>query len=142
MLGMLIEVQRLVVATIAQTLLYGIYLETLIQCLRWLIFIDGGWTPRDKINSRIMAFATGFIFLTSTTNLIFSLQYTLEILREDEDWHMNDIVMSMVCPPRLDEVDGTPDPTILIYKHLLYKYNVSSISPFYKRLSLYIKHLQ
>ncbi|KIL57880.1 hypothetical protein M378DRAFT_1027498 [Amanita muscaria Koide BX008] len=81
---MLTEFQMFVVTVIAQTLLYGIYLETLIQCLRWLIFTDEGWKPQDKINSLIVAFATGFIFLMSTTNLITALKYTLETLRRDK----------------------------------------------------------
>ncbi|KAM6499963.1 hypothetical protein JOM56_005471 [Amanita muscaria] len=92
---MLIEVQRAVVTITAQTFLYGIYLETFIQCLRWLIFIDEGWKPRDKINSLIMAFATGFVFLTSTINLIVTLQYTLKILRRYEGSQLSDIGIVM-----------------------------------------------
>ncbi|KIL56447.1 hypothetical protein M378DRAFT_89300 [Amanita muscaria Koide BX008] len=92
---MLTQVQRAAVETIAQALLYGIYLETLIQCLRWLVFIDEGWKPRDKINSLIMTFATSFIFLTSTINLMTSLQYTLGILRRDENWQLNGIGIAM-----------------------------------------------
>ncbi|KAM6499956.1 hypothetical protein JOM56_005464 [Amanita muscaria] len=98
---MLTEVQRLVVTLIAQTLFYGIYLETLIQCLRWLIFTDEGWKPREKINSLIMTFATGFIFLTSTSNLLTSLQDVLKISRRDEGWQLKDIGIAMTISESL-----------------------------------------
>ncbi|KIL57873.1 hypothetical protein M378DRAFT_359464 [Amanita muscaria Koide BX008] len=84
---MLAKVPRVVVAMIVQTLLYGIYLETLIQCLRWLIFIDEGWKPREKINSHTLTFTTIFIFFTSTINHITTLQFALEILSRDKSRH-------------------------------------------------------
>ncbi|KAM6499953.1 hypothetical protein JOM56_005461 [Amanita muscaria] len=76
---MLTNVQRDLVVGISQALFYGIYIATIIQCFRWLIFTDEGWKPRGKANSlSVQAFATIFVFLTSTTNLIASQQYMLQ----------------------------------------------------------------
>ncbi|KIL53974.1 hypothetical protein M378DRAFT_29420, partial [Amanita muscaria Koide BX008] len=65
---MLTDNQIDLVSDFTQALLYGIYLATLIQCFRWLIFTDEGWEPREKINF-LMVFATIFIFFMSTINL-------------------------------------------------------------------------
>ncbi|KIL58937.1 hypothetical protein M378DRAFT_15195 [Amanita muscaria Koide BX008] len=77
---MLTHSQSFFVEVFIQALLYGIYLATLIQCFRWLIFTDEGWKPREKINS-VMTMATIFFFLTSTTNLATTLVYELDVKR-------------------------------------------------------------
>ncbi|KAM6499797.1 hypothetical protein JOM56_005305 [Amanita muscaria] len=80
---MLTEGQVYFVTVFTQALLYGIYLATLISCFRWLVFTDEGWKPRQKINM-VMTFATIFIFLMSTVNLVTALKYGLnEYINED-----------------------------------------------------------
>ncbi|KIL61591.1 hypothetical protein M378DRAFT_129682 [Amanita muscaria Koide BX008] len=114
---MLIVIQRAVVSVIIQALLYGIYLSTLIQCIRWLMFTDEGWKPRERMNSLTIAFATIFIFLTSTTNVINEVQYTLGRLVRDEYRRMYGIVMATVLLQQISalltvlSVDG-----VLIYR--------------------------
>ncbi|KAM6499764.1 hypothetical protein JOM56_005272 [Amanita muscaria] len=73
------------VGQLTQALLYGIYLATLIQCFRWLIFTDEGWEPREKINF-LMVFSTSFIFVMSTINLATSLTYELKYIGRDVSW--------------------------------------------------------
>ncbi|KAM6499959.1 hypothetical protein JOM56_005467 [Amanita muscaria] len=92
---MLTSGQLSVVGLITQTLTYGIYLATLIQCFRWLIFTDEGWKPREKINSLNMTFATIFIFLTSTTNIITALQITLGYYRRTPRGYIQGVGMAM-----------------------------------------------
>ena len=48
-------------------ILYGLYLATLVQCLRWLLFDDDGWKFRAHINW-FMLTVTLFIFLFSTAD--------------------------------------------------------------------------
>ncbi|KIL63866.1 hypothetical protein M378DRAFT_79145 [Amanita muscaria Koide BX008] len=69
---MLTDSQTVIVSLFTHGLLYGIYLATLIQCLRWLTFTDEGWKPREKINT-VMILTTIFIFLMSTINHAASL---------------------------------------------------------------------
>ena len=51
-----------------QAVFYGLYIATLLHCLRWLIFTDGGWKPRDRVN-KLMLTSSVLIFLLSTMNL-------------------------------------------------------------------------
>ena len=51
-----------------QAIFYGLYIATLLHCLRWLIFTDGGWKPRDKVN-KLMLTSSVLIFILSTMNL-------------------------------------------------------------------------
>ncbi|KIL56449.1 hypothetical protein M378DRAFT_522829 [Amanita muscaria Koide BX008] len=92
---MLTDVQGVLVALISEALFYGIYIATIIQCFRWLIFTDDGWKPRGKVNSLSSAFATIFFFLTYTTNLIASLQVMIQDLGRDEMRDMYGTVMVM-----------------------------------------------
>ncbi|KAM6499761.1 hypothetical protein JOM56_005269 [Amanita muscaria] len=85
---MLIETQLFLVGLLTQALLYGIYLATLIQCFRWLIFTDEGWKPREKINV-LMMFSTTFIFVMSTINLATSLTFELKDITGDVIWFQN-----------------------------------------------------
>jgi hypothetical protein len=94
---MLTNGQVFLVALFALSLLYGVYLTTLIQCFRWLIFTDEGWKLRSKINS-VMTLATVFIFLTSTTNLVCTLKYELDAyVRRNKNWSLYGVVMAAVC---------------------------------------------
>ena len=58
----------LLIALFTQATLYGLYVATLIDCLRWLIFTDDGWKQRDRVN-KLMLITTVVIFLLSTVNL-------------------------------------------------------------------------
>ncbi|KAM6499094.1 hypothetical protein JOM56_004602 [Amanita muscaria] len=55
--------ELVIIPLFVQAILYGLYLASLVHCLRWLIFNDQGWTPRRHINW----------FMLSTTIIIFSL---------------------------------------------------------------------
>ncbi|KIL63023.1 hypothetical protein M378DRAFT_80336 [Amanita muscaria Koide BX008] len=92
----LTDAQSYLVAVFTQALLYGIYIATLIQCFRWLIFSDEGWKLREKTNS-LMVFAVIFIFVTSTIYLVTSLQYEINEYTRAEDWNQYGTVMAMVC---------------------------------------------
>ena len=37
-----------------QAALYGIYVATLIHCLRWLVYTDEGWKQRDRVNKLML----------------------------------------------------------------------------------------
>ncbi|KIL60204.1 hypothetical protein M378DRAFT_168341 [Amanita muscaria Koide BX008] len=90
---MLTNGQLFLVALFTLALLYGVYLATLIQCFRWLVFADEGWKLRAKINS-VMTLATIFIFLTSTINVVSTLKYELDAyVRKDQNWSLYGVVM-------------------------------------------------
>ena len=61
--------------------LYGLYLTTLIYCLRWLVYTDDGWKLRDRIN-KPMLITSVLIFLYSTLDLAFMLQIELYSIGE------------------------------------------------------------
>ncbi|KIL55387.1 hypothetical protein M378DRAFT_90968 [Amanita muscaria Koide BX008] len=83
---MLTDSQTVIVSLFTHGLLYGIYLATLIQCLRWLTFTDEGWKPREKINT-VMILTTIFIILMSTINHAASVAYYLKTyIRRDVSW--------------------------------------------------------
>ena len=93
---MLTRAQVFFVAVFTQALLYGIYLATLIQCFRWLIFDDEGWKPRKKINLAT-TFATIFILLMLTINFVTAMIYELnQYIRQDKSWYQYGTVMAMV----------------------------------------------
>ncbi|KAM6499902.1 hypothetical protein JOM56_005410 [Amanita muscaria] len=104
--------QSYLVAVFTQALLYGIYIATLIQCFRWLIFSDEGWKPREKTNS-LMVFAVIFIFVTSTIYLVTSLQYEINEYTRAEDWNQYGTVMAMDTSATLAV---TSVDAILIYR--------------------------
>ncbi|KDR83251.1 hypothetical protein GALMADRAFT_134735 [Galerina marginata CBS 339.88] len=63
-------------------MIYGIYFSTLLQCLRWLLFTDEGWTLRRRKEVKWpMLAATLLLFSFSFTNLILQLRGTLVALR-------------------------------------------------------------
>ena len=57
-----------------QAALYGLYVATLIHCLRWLVYTDDGWKQRDGVN-KLMLITTILIFLVSTVNLFLRLPF-------------------------------------------------------------------
>ena len=59
----------LLFALFTQAALYGLYVATLIHCLRWLVYTDEGWKRRDRVN-KLMLTTTIIIFLCSTVNLV------------------------------------------------------------------------
>jgi hypothetical protein len=64
------------IAVFTQAVLYGLYIATLVHCLRWLIYTDDGWNQRDRIN-KLMLIATILIFMLSTMNLGITFRYNL-----------------------------------------------------------------
>ena len=62
----------LLFALFTQAALYGLYVATLIHCLRWLVYTDEGWKRRDRVN-KLMLTATIIIFLCSTVNLVLTV---------------------------------------------------------------------
>ena len=65
-----------IIEAMVQALLYGLYLVTLVHCLRWLLFADNGWSYRKDIN-RPMLIVTVVIFLLSTASLGMLLELVL-----------------------------------------------------------------
>jgi hypothetical protein len=89
--------QSYLVAIFTLALLYGIYLATVIQCFRWLIFTDEGWELRKNRNS-FMTFAVIFIFITSTIYLVTSFKFEINEYTRTEDWDLYGTAMAIVCP--------------------------------------------
>ncbi|KAM6499532.1 hypothetical protein JOM56_005040 [Amanita muscaria] len=71
-----------VIALFVQTLMYGLYVTTLVHCLRWLFYDDKGWKLREKINWA-MATITVLVFMFFTIDLALTLQITIDSL---ENW--------------------------------------------------------
>ena len=67
------------IALFTQATLYGLYVATLIHCLRWLIYTDDGWKQRDGVN-KLMLITTVVIFLLSTVNLAISLPFQFYVM--------------------------------------------------------------
>ncbi|PFH50980.1 hypothetical protein AMATHDRAFT_40507 [Amanita thiersii Skay4041] len=65
-----------VIATFVQAILYGLYISTLIYCLRWLLFTDEGWKLRKRPQS-VMLGVTVVLFILSTSDLVLSLYNTI-----------------------------------------------------------------
>jgi len=68
-----------------QAVLYGVYVATLIHCLRWLIYTDEGWKLRDRING-FMLITTILIFSLSTTNLFVQLPLQFYAMKDSNTW--------------------------------------------------------
>ena len=66
--------ETVLIAVFTQAVLYGLYIATLVHCLRWLIYTDDGWTKRDGI-SKLMLIAAILIFILSTMNLGITFRY-------------------------------------------------------------------
>ena len=72
--------QTFMIATITQALLYGLYIATLVHCLRWLLFSDEeNWSLRKDVNWRMLIIAV-VIFLLSTASLVTALQDVFTLL--------------------------------------------------------------
>ena len=60
------------IATLLQAILYGFYLETFVQCLRWLLCEDQGWKlrPRGKVNRAMLIIAVLILILASADTMV------------------------------------------------------------------------
>jgi hypothetical protein len=85
----------LLVALFVQTLFYGLYIASLVHCLRWLIYDDDGWKQRDGINKPLVFIAV-LIFAISTANLGITLQYEFVFLGTTTVWSVAAELLS-VC---------------------------------------------
>ena len=63
----------------AQAALYGLYISTLVHCLRWLVYTDDGWKLRDRVN-KLMLITAILIFFLSSVNLFILLPVQLDLL--------------------------------------------------------------
>lgn len=54
-------------------LFYGLYLSTLFNCIRWLVFTDEGWKVRKRI-SWVLLSITIALFMLSTTSKTLDIQ--------------------------------------------------------------------
>ena len=59
----------------SQAIMYGLYVETSVHCLRWLLFDDKDWNIRKKINWTMLTIAV-VLFTLMTVNLLTSLLLT------------------------------------------------------------------
>ena len=73
---------------------YGLYVVTLIHCIRWLVYTDDGWKQRNQFN-RLMLLATIVIFVCSTMNIVLALPFQIWIMDADK-WVFGEQVIS-VC---------------------------------------------
>ena len=74
-----------------QSVLYGLYVGTSVHCVRWLLFDDGDWNVRKKINWTMLTTAI-VLFILLTVNLWTSLQLTVgpalqvNVLAYEQSW--------------------------------------------------------
>ena len=80
-------------ALFTQAALYGLYVATLIHCLRWLVFTDEGWKQRDKVNKLTLITAI-LIFVCSTVNLVLSFSNQSDLM--GEPWGSNILIMGTI----------------------------------------------
>ncbi|KIL59640.1 hypothetical protein M378DRAFT_84851 [Amanita muscaria Koide BX008] len=67
-----------IVNSFVQANVYGIYVTTLILCLRWLVFHDESWKRREKLNIPMLCISI-VVFLLETAGLATCFQTTLEL---------------------------------------------------------------
>ena len=85
------------IALFTQAALYGLYVATLIHCLRWLVFADDGWKLRDRFDKPVLI-TTIFVFLFSTMNLLFSLPLESYLLENSGESNILSVgVVGIVC---------------------------------------------
>ena len=68
-----------IIGLFTQAVLYGFYVATLILCLRWLVYTDGGWKQRDRVN-KLMLITTILLFICLTVDLVLSLPDQLYLM--------------------------------------------------------------
>ncbi|TFK41510.1 hypothetical protein BDQ12DRAFT_733035 [Crucibulum laeve] len=73
----LLTTYEMVVALFTASIATGLYLSTLLHCLRWLLFTDEGWKIRKKISWPFLI-ATLSLLVLSTIHLSLALWETLE----------------------------------------------------------------
>ena len=71
-----------VTALIVRSVVYGLYIASLVHCLRWLLFKDEEKKFRDDIDWRLVSISV-FIFFFITTALGMTSQITLDISQRD-----------------------------------------------------------
>ena len=61
-----------IISTFAQAILYGLYLVTFAQCLRWLLCEDGGWKLRTRknVNHVMLVIAILLLVFTSVDTMV------------------------------------------------------------------------
>ena len=70
----------------AQPVLYGIYIATLISCLRWLLFEDEGWELRKKVKWPILT-VTLLVWASMTADLAILLSMAIDMLFAQRQMH-------------------------------------------------------
>ncbi|KAF8631869.1 hypothetical protein AX15_002139 [Amanita polypyramis BW_CC] len=73
-------IEAATIATTIQATLFGVYFTTFLLCLRWLLYVDDGWTVRKDIKWPWLIIAI-VIFAFSVTDLALSLHGTLLALQ-------------------------------------------------------------
>jgi hypothetical protein len=94
-----------------QAVLYGLYVATLIHCLRWLVYTNDGWKLRDRVDNKPILITIVVIFLCLTVNLVLMLLIQLYFLGDFGDRHSNilnvmalDVISVCICHGwRLDQ---------------------------------------
>ena len=75
----------------AQAVIYGLYVETFFQCLRWLLLDDKDWNIRKKINWSMLTIGIT-LFTLMTINLWTAVQLTVgpalhvNVLAAEQSW--------------------------------------------------------
>ncbi|TFK33659.1 hypothetical protein BDQ12DRAFT_670086 [Crucibulum laeve] len=68
-----------VLAIFVEAILYGLYLATLLHCLRWMLYENEGWKIKRRISIQwTMLISTVAIFVFSFVNVILHLKSTIE----------------------------------------------------------------
>ncbi|PFH45476.1 hypothetical protein AMATHDRAFT_9166 [Amanita thiersii Skay4041] len=79
---MLSLLQTFTIGLFTETILYGLYLVTVLHMLRWLLFIDEGWALREKVNMFMLLPALA-IFTLTTLDIAVSLLFSLALYRQE-----------------------------------------------------------
>ncbi|KAF8636429.1 hypothetical protein AX17_003611 [Amanita inopinata Kibby_2008] len=99
-----------VIATFVQAILYGLYISTLLHCLRWLTFRDEGWSLRKDIKWP-MLIVTIAIFALSTSDIAASLVSTLRSLR-----HQGTILFTGIITFTLESLAAVITDAVLVFR--------------------------
>ncbi|KAM6504131.1 hypothetical protein JOM56_001074 [Amanita muscaria] len=93
-----------VIATTLRAILFGIYMSTFFYCLRWLVFMDEGWTKRKDIKWGILT-VTFVIFALSTADFGINLKGTLLSAAEGfHSWSVLSLIVESLMTIIIDSV--------------------------------------
>jgi hypothetical protein len=92
------------IATFAQAILYGLYLVTFVQCLRWLLYEDEAWKLRTcKTVNRVMLIIATLLLSFQSVDTMVTIKISLTQLGSGNRTGLGDelgIMNVRVCQKR------------------------------------------